>query len=270
VPTKTDPKTGRVLGTNFDVDEHLEPAILAFKKDSGARTDRPLGVVVLDAIGALVTWRKGENGNDDGAVKRLLAHICAVSEKYGVNIILLGHLNKGVGHEHMADAVTGSAAWTNSVRLAYMFVKDVTSENYEGFIRTVKSNTGTHFGAIYRTVPVYTLRQRADGHHDVLCGAAMLSQIVWGEVALREMMGDVDDRWLNKREQKRQKVQAIVDATLQALRSGPTNRKVVEMMIVPEKVSHRHWLAAEPLLAKHGVQVTYLERGEKCYSPPPK
>ncbi|MBK6674855.1 MAG: hypothetical protein IPG49_15870 [Proteobacteria bacterium] len=121
--------------------------------------------------------------------------------------------------------MTGAAAWTNSVRLAFMFVKDMETENYEGFIRTVKSNTGTHFGAIYRTVPVYTLRQRTDGHHDVLCGAVMIGGTVWGEVALREMMGDVDDRWLNRREQKRQKVQAIVDATMQALRGGPTTRR---------------------------------------------
>jgi hypothetical protein len=179
---------------------------------------------------------------------------------------MLGHLNKGSGHEHMADAVTGAAAWTTSVRLAYMFAKDMTSENYEGFVRTVKSNTGTHFGAQYQTVPVHVLRQRPDGHHDVLCGLKMLTETVWGERALREMMGDVDDRWLNKREQTDQKIHAIVEVTVQAVRQGPTTRKSVEVQLLPEKVSKRHWLAADAKLTAQGIQVTNLERGEKSYS----
>lgn len=271
VPTKIDPVTKKPVATSFNVYEHMEGAILAFQKDSGAREDRPLGIVVLDAVVALVTWDKGESPNDDAGVKRLMECLFTLSEMHGITFMVLGHLNKGSGHDHMADAVTGAAAWTNSPRLSFMFAKNLESESYEGFIRTVKSNTGTKFGAIYRTVPVYTLRQRPDGHHDVLCGAVMLGPIVWGEVALREMMAsEDDDRWLNNREQKRQKVQAIVDATLEALRSGPANRKVVEMKLFPEKASHRHWLAAEPLLSKQGVQVTNLERGEKCYSLPVK
>jgi hypothetical protein len=264
IPTKYDPKTKKPIATSFNVKEDLEPALVAFRKQ--VRPDRPLAVVVLDAIGTLVTWEKGENGNDDGAVKRLIAYLFALAEKYDVAIIMLGHLNKGSGHEHMADAVTGAAAWTTSVRLAYMFAKDMTSENYEGFVRTVKSNTGTHFGAQYQTVPVHVLRQRPDGHHDVLCGLKMLTETVWGERALREMMGDVDDRWLNKREQTDQKIHAIVEVTVQAVRQGPTTRKSVEVQLLPEKVSKRHWLAADAKLTAQGIQVTNLERGEKSYS----
>lgn len=264
IPTKYDPKTKKPIASSFNVKEDLEPALIAFRQQ--VCPDRPLGVVILDAIGTLVTWEKGENGNDDGAVKRLIAHLFALAEKYDVAIIMLGHLNKGTGHEHMADAVTGAAAWTTSVRLAYMFAKDMMSENYEGFVRTVKSNTGTHFGAQYQTVPVYTLRQRPDGHHDVLCGVKMLTETVWGERALREMMGDADDRWLSKREQTDQKIHAIVEVTLQAVRHGPTTRKAVEAQLLPDKVSKRHWLAADAQLTKQGIQVTNLERGEKCYS----
>ncbi|MGO4302854.1 PriCT-2 domain-containing protein [Cupriavidus sp. RAF12] len=266
LPTKVDPATKKAVTTSFNVYEHMEPAILAFQQDPGVRIDRPLGVIVLDAAVALVTWGKGETANDDAGVKRLIARLFALSEQYGVTFIILGHLNKSTGHEHMADAVTGAAAWTNSVRLAYMFTKDMTSENYEGFIRTVKSNTGTHFGAQYRTVPVYTLRQRQDGGNDVLCGAEMISPVVWGEMALREMMADEDDSFVNKVEKKRQKVQAIVERTLQALQTGQTTRKAVEALLGPEKVSRRHWQSADPILvSKYGVQVRNDAHGQHVY-----
>lgn len=266
LPTKTNPHTKKALATSFNIYDHMEPAIKALKQNPEARKDRPLGVVVLDAVVALVTWGKGETANDDGGVKRLIAFLCVLAERYGVTFIILGHLNKGSSHDHIADAVTGAAAWTNSVRLAYMFVKDMESERYEGFIRTAKSNTGTHFGTTYRTVPVYTLRERPDGKNDVLCGAAMIGPTVWGELALREMMAGEDDAWLNKREQKHAKVQALVDGTLHMLRTGPsTTRKVVEGL-VKEKVTRRHWLEAEGRLSKHGVQVENMAHGERIYS----
>lgn len=265
LPTKIDPVTKKPVTTNFNVYEHMEPAIVAFQSNSGTRQDRPLGVIVLDAVVALVTWGKGENANDDAGVKRLIAFLFSLSERYGVTFLILGHLNKRTSHEYIADAVTGTAAWTNSVRLAYMFVKDMESETYEGFIRTVKSNTGTHFGATYRTVPVYTLRQRPDGKNDVLCGAVIFGPIVWGELALREMMADEDDRWLNKMEQKREKVQAIVDCTLQVLSTNhQTTRKAVEVY-VGDKVSRRHWQAADALLAKHGVQMQNDAHNQRVY-----
>ncbi|MBK6674856.1 MAG: AAA family ATPase [Proteobacteria bacterium] len=98
LPTKIDPATKKAVATSFNVYEHMEGAVVAFQKDNSSRKDRPLGVVVLDAIGALVTWGKGENGNDDGAVKKMIAHLFTLSERYGVTFVILGHLNKGTGH----------------------------------------------------------------------------------------------------------------------------------------------------------------------------
>lgn len=265
MPTKIDPKTKKAVATSFNIYEHMEQALIEFQQNAETRADRPLGVVVLDAVLALVTWAKGESANDDAGVKRLIAFLVSLAERHGVTFIILGHLNKGTDHTHIADAVTGSAAWTNSVRLAYMFVKDTESENYEGFIRTVKSNTGTHFGASYRTVPVYTLRQRPDGKDDVLCGVEMPGPVVWGEMALRKMMANEDDPWLNKMEQKHHKVQAIVDRTLQALRSGQTTRKVVEGLVA-DKVSGRHWQEADKILTEqHGVQVRNDAHNQRIY-----
>lgn len=266
LPTKIDPVSKKAVATSFNVYEHMENALIAFQKQ--ARPDRPLGIVVLDAVVALVTWEKGERPNDDAGVKKLIANLFTLSERYGVTFIMLGHLNKGTDHEHMADAVTGAAAWTNSVRLAFMFAKDMTSDSYEGFIRTVKSNTGTAFGAQYKTVPVYTLKERPDGKNDVLCGVTILGPVVWGELALREMMAEDDDRWLNRREQKRQKVQLVVDCVIQSLRNGPTTRKAVEVMLGAEKVSRRHWQAVDQQLQGYGVQIQNDAHNEHIYWPP--
>jgi hypothetical protein len=267
LPTKLDPINKKPVATPFNVYEHMEGAILTHQRDPG-RADRPLGIVVLDAVVALVTWGKGESANDDAGVKRLIAHLFSLAERYNVTFMILGHLNKGSNHEHVADAVTGSAAWTNSVRLAFLFRKNLESDDYEGFIRTAKTNTGTHFGAVYRTKPVYTLRQRPDGHNDVLCGAEQIGDIVWGEVALREMMGgEGDDRWLNAREQKAERVKALVDAIVQALKAGGTpTRKSVELTLGRQKVHRRDWVDAEARLSLLGVQVNNLERGLKSYS----
>lgn len=266
MPTKFDPKTKKPIAMSFNIFDDMERALIDFQNDPGQEKSRPVGVVVLDAVVALVTWEKGTNPNDDAGVKKLIAHLVTLAERYGVTIIMLGHLNKGTNHDHMADAVTGAAAWTNSVRLAYIFVKDVESENYEGFIRTVKSNTGTHFGATYRTRPVHVLRQRPDGHDDVLCGVKIVSETVWGERDLREMMAGEDDVWLNKREQKQQKVQLLVETTLRLLKTGgETTRKDVEAL-VGEKVSQRHWQGADNELHKHGVMVTKLAAGRHSYS----
>jgi hypothetical protein len=270
VPTKIDDKTKKPVATSFNVFEHMEGAMLAYQRDPATPIDRPLGIVVLDAVVALVTWEKGTNANDDGGVKKLIAHLVMLAEKYSVTFIMLGHLNKKTGHDHIADAVTGAAAWTNSVRLAFLLQKNVESDDYEGFIRTAKTNTGTHFGATYKTVPRHILRMRDDGKPDVLCGIDLVTDVVWGEQALREMMATDEDaeRWLNKREKKAQTVTMLVEVVLNTLRSAPTaNRKLVEMSLpMGEKASRKHWVEADKILTSRGVQIASLERGQFCYS----
>jgi hypothetical protein len=268
VPTVFDPVTKKVTATSFNVYDHMEPAIEAFKAHPESRPDRPLGIVVLDAVVALVTWGKGEKPNDDASVKRLIANLVKLSERHGITFIILGHLNKGTHKENIADAVTGSAAWTNSVRLAYMFVKDLESQTFEGFVRTVKQNTGTHFGATYKTVPRYILRQRPDGKNDVLCGVELVSEIVWGELGLREMMQTEDeDAFLNKVEKKTEIVDKLVERTLAQLQaSGTTSRKAVEATFGFEKISRRHWAAADKVLHGHGVQMQNGEHNVRIYS----
>lgn len=93
----------------------------------------------------------------------------------------------------------------------------------------------------------------------------MPGPVVWGEMALREMMANEDDPWLNKMEQKHHKVQAIVDRTLQALRSGQTTRRAVEVLVA-DRVSRRHWQDADKILTQqHGVQVHNDAHNQRIY-----
>lgn len=264
LPTQIDPITKKAVRTSFNVYQHLEPAIQRFPFEADARADRPLGIVVLDAVVALSAWGKGESPNDDAAVKKLIAFLTGIAEKYRLTILMLGHLNKRK-HDHIADSVLGATAWTASPRLSYKFEKDEEVE-FQGFVRTAKQNTGTHYGATYRTYPVHVLRMRDDGKPSVLCGAVM-GETVWGELALREAIATEDDPYLNKIEKKRAKVQAIVDRALGLLQTGATSRKAVEAMLGGEKVSKRHWQEADEILHReHGVQMQNAEHGVRIYS----
>lgn len=100
-PQKADAQ-GRTIGSSIDVYEHLEPAIQ--KAKLGADTmyipPRPLKLVVLDTVVGLTGWRKGESPNDDASVKKLLAYLQGVAERYDVTIAVIGHSNKGK-HEYL-------------------------------------------------------------------------------------------------------------------------------------------------------------------------
>ena len=218
---------------------------------------------MLDAIVALASWAKGESPNDDAAVKKLIAFLTGIAEKYQLTILMLGHLNKRK-HDQLSDSVLGAVSWTSSPRVSYLLTNDEEVE-FQGFVRTVKQNTGTHYGASYRTYPVHVLRLRDDGKPSVLCGATM-DEIVWGELALREAVATEDDPYLNKIEKKRAKVQAIVDKILGLLKSGPATRKAVEALLA-EKVSKRHWQDADKILhEQHRVQMRNIEHNVRIYS----
>lgn len=269
-PVKFDKETGKAAVTTFDVYSHLEQAILAYPTVSGFRHDRPLGIVVLDAINALVTWGKGENANDDASVKRLLSHLHSLAMNYDLTIIVLGHVNKNTGKEYAADAVTGSAAWTNSLRRAFLLYKDLLSDDYEGFIRTAKGNTGTAFAASYKTTPVYTLLKRDNGMDEVLCNITMTSEIVWGERAIAKLMNESDDEdpLYDKRKKRDEKMKSIAIHASRAIREGATTREVIASMLPTEfqPVRPRHWVKIDPILQdQFAIEISVNSHGKYEY-----
>jgi hypothetical protein len=227
----------------FNCFEHLEKMVLDVKQM--CHPDRPLGIVVLDAIGTLVTWGHGESANDDGGVKRLIAYLTTVATQHDVSIVMIGHMKKFMGRAQGKDAVTGSAAWTNSVRKAFLFYKDEAGEDYHNVIRTAKANTGTHFAATYKTVPVHTITAREDGRNDVLCKTEFTSDIVWGTRDINAFLNDSDDEdpYLQKKKNRASKKDAMFKFVVETIRSGTRTRKgVIEAAATVGTVLHnRHF-----------------------------
>lgn len=179
VASKTDAQ-GRVTGSSFDIYEHLEPAIKKAKQafEQFYHPPRPLKLVGLDTAVGLTGWRKGESPNDDASVKRLLAHLQALAERYDVTIAIIGHSNKGK-HEYFADTVAGASAWTNSPRLSFVHARDL-REEHACVVRVAKTNLTTRFAATYRTEPIHILYEREHGADSVLC-RVNIDELVWGE-----------------------------------------------------------------------------------------
>ena len=180
---------GRVTGSTFDVYEHLEPSIMQAQHhaDQMHNPPRPLRLVVLDTAVGLTGWRKGESPNDDASVKRLLAYLQGVAERYDVTIAIIGHSNKGK-HEYFADTVAGASAWTNSPRLWFVHARDI-REEHACVMRVAKTNLTTRFTTLYSTEPVHTLARRAEGADSVLV-RVNFGLTVWGEDESMEVFED--------------------------------------------------------------------------------
>lgn len=177
VASKTDAQ-GRVIGSDFNILEHLEPAIGKAKLGFAEAGKPPLRLVVLDTAVGLTTWNRGESPNDDAAVKKLLGYLQALAAEHGVTIAFISHSNKG-RHDHFADTVAGASAWTNSPRLSFVHARDRRGE-HAYVMRVAKSNLTQAFATTYTSVPVHTLHERAEGGNSVLCRAD-LGELVWGE-----------------------------------------------------------------------------------------
>jgi hypothetical protein len=187
-PLKADAQ-GRTIGSSIDVYEHLEPAIQKAKRgaDTMYTPPRPLKLIVLDTAVGLTGWRKGESPNDDASVKKLLAYLQGVAERYNVTIAIIGHSNKGK-HEYFADTVAGASAWTNSPRLSFVHARDI-REEHACVMRVAKSNLTTRFTTLYNTEPIHTLHHRTEGADSVLV-RVNIGQTVWGEDQSMEVFED--------------------------------------------------------------------------------
>lgn len=252
---------GTVSKADFDVYTHLELSIAQAK----AKLAKPLGFVVLDSISALVTWGKGESPNDEASVKRLVGHIDRLAQDEGVAILMIGHMNKNKGHEHITDTVSGSLAWTSSTRLSYILQK-VPEQDYVGFIRTAKSNLGAHFGSFYHTVPVHQMEPNIDGFRASLCGIEFDGQRIYGEHKLRMAMIEDDDPIINRMDEKQKKLDAAVKIALDELKDGtPKTRSDLEARFNQLKISRRLWLALDSELSSKNVLITNGQFNMKHY-----
>lgn len=167
---------GRVVGSDFNIYQHLEPAIQQAKMKLEGGT--PLRLIVLDTAVGLTAWAKGESPNDDAAVKKLLSYLQGLAEIYALTIAFISHSNKGK-HDHFADTVAGASAWTNSPRLSFVHARD-RREEHAYVMRVAKSNLTQAFAVPYKTAPIHVLQEREEGADSVLCHV-LPGTTVWGE-----------------------------------------------------------------------------------------
>lgn len=243
---------GRVIGSSFDVFRDLESAILKAKLGVAQNYDppRPLRLVVLDTAVGLTGWSKGESPNDDASVKRLLSYLQALAQQHNLCIAIIGHANKG-RHDHFADTVAGSGAWTNSPRLSFVHARD-RREDYAYVMRVAKSNLSSSFAVAYSTEPVLTLHQHEDGHASVMCRVNM-EPVIWGE----EESLDLFDAATRKPEEEREGggdhkasltekvLMAVVE--LAHMADQTVTRDMVHSQLGRE-VSRREWLKVDDRL----------------------
>nr|WP_319389798.1 AAA family ATPase [uncultured Cohaesibacter sp.] len=263
--------TGKVVA--FDVYEHLDKAIIQAISMS-RRNDVELRCVVLDAVVSLVTFGKGESPNDDSAVKRLIAFLSTLCQRYKLTIFMLGHVNKNSTGKYREDMVTGSAAWTNSPRVAYMINKDRDSESdYESVVELVKANLGTRFSARIETAPVHTIHKRENGADQVLCRTNFISDISWGNEEIERLVHcNSDDpevkKSVNKREKNRQeKVKAGLDAVLQG--NCTTRAEIIEYAKRNNVTLYDKYFSAyidQRLSKEHKIKIEVGARGVHIYS----
>lgn len=268
MPTQRDPETGQVTSTTFGVYAHLSDAIHAAK----AQLSKPLGVVVLDAVSALVDWKKGESPNDDASVKRAVGYLMGLAETHDVCIVMIHHFNKTQAASYDPNRVTGAPAWVNSPRLVFAVVKDDASETgFDSFVQVIKTNLGTRFAASFTTFPVHTLATYSDGAPDtVLCSARMNGGIVWGDRDVKLLVSNGEDPDAEKKATRKKSFDNKVMHIAEAVRGGATNRVTIGIFLasidVPA-VTQNQWLKIdEALRDKYGIDVITTAHGKYEYS----
>lgn len=255
---------GRVIGSSFNIYEHLEPAITKAKAGLVEMGMPPLRLVVLDTAVGLTAWVKGESPNDDAAVKKLLGYLQALAEAHGVTVAFIQHSNKGK-HDYFADTVAGASAWTNSPRLSFVHARD-RREEHTYVLRVAKSNLTQAFATPYKTVPVHVLHERDEGGDTVLCRVDP-GKNVWGEEESMDLYMEATRRPKEDDESGGMRPPSPVDGVVSHVvemvtaTTGPVTREMVERQL-GRPVDRRDWLKVEAALLlnafRHGVAV---ERG---------
>ncbi|MEZ0021227.1 AAA family ATPase [Sinorhizobium fredii] len=256
---------GRTVGSTFNTYEMLEPAIIAAKANLlNVPNSKSLRLVVLDTVVGLTTWTASAGPNSDEGVKRLLAYLQGLAEAHDVTIAIIGHANKGK-HEHFADVVMGASAWTNSPRLSFVHAAD-RREEYAYVIRVAKTNLVT-FGATYKTVPVHTLYERADGPDSVLCRVTP-GPTVWGDADSMDLWEeattvpkDDEDGFSDTRIPSivEKAIQVVVE-TIMTTGVAQLTREEVEQKL-GRNVGRREWKRVDAHLQNHPTVL--FEKGAK-------
>jgi len=97
-------------------------------------------LVVIDPVGVFA-GRTGIDTHKEAPVQALLANLRDLALEYRVAIVLVAHVNKNE-EQKARNRVSGSAAFVNSARAAFLFTDDPSDESGRRLVLPVKFNCG--------------------------------------------------------------------------------------------------------------------------------
>ncbi|MBV7409625.1 AAA family ATPase [Maritimibacter sp. DP1N21-5] len=260
---------GRTIGSNFNVYEHLAPAIVAasmrIQNLPAEQRVPPLRLVVLDTAVGLTTWTSNAGPNSDEGVKKLMAYLQGLAEAHNLTVAVIGHANKGK-HDHIADSVMGATAWVNSPRLSLLHAADQREEHE--YVAVVAKTNLAWFGIPYKTTPVHVLYERAGEMPDSVLVKVEPGAIVWGRRGMDELWHDAttipkDDEGGFEDRRKLTVAEIVRNKLVEMVHAGKDPhimRAQVECQLPDVKVNRAQWAKVDMDLRQfpfiHKVEVT--------------
>lgn len=273
-------REGRTIGSNFNVYEHLAPAIAAAStRIQNLPIDQrvpPLRLVVLDTAVGLTTWTSNAGPNSDEGVKTLMAYLQGLAEANNLTIAVIGHANKGK-HDHIADSVMGATAWVNSPRLSLLHAADQREEHE--YVAVVAKTNLAWFGIPYKTTPVHVLYQREGEMPDSVLVKVEPGAIVWGRRGMDELWHDAttipkDDEGGFEDRRKLTVAEIVRNKLVEMVHAGQDPfiiRAQVETKLPDVKVNRAQWKKVDMDLRQlpmvHKVEVTTGPQNMAIYKP---
>jgi hypothetical protein len=144
----------RVNGLQPEKDKPTDFSLAHYLELENELKARPgVRLVVIDPAGAYV-GRTGVDDHKDSALRSLLGPLSELAARCRVTIVLIKHVNKGVTAKAV-DRVTGSVAYVNTVRAAFVVCPDKDDDELKLFL-PLKFNLGPKpQGLSYRTEPLH-------------------------------------------------------------------------------------------------------------------
>ncbi len=133
--------TRKPIFAPFNLGEHLPMLEAAIRQTENCR------LVIIDPISAYLGQTDSHNNSE---VRGVLAPLSALAAQYGVAVVAVSHLNKGVGEA--INRVMGSLAFVAAARAAFVFARDpLDPTGKRRFMLSLKNNiSGDHGGLAYR------------------------------------------------------------------------------------------------------------------------
>jgi hypothetical protein len=160
----------------------LEAEIVAM-----AESGRPLGLVVIDPIGAFLA---GEiDSHRDASVRRALAPLAEMAMHTDVAVVVVAHLNKAEG-SRVVNRVVGSVAFVNAARSFVAFSRDPEDPDGERGTRRVVVPTANNWGPLAKALSANVESRTVTLHDGTETSVGYLNVTGESEIVVEDLQRD--------------------------------------------------------------------------------